>query len=263
MLVFLILQACLQAPEPTTNLAQIIAAPGLGPTSDFGRCRALPPKDVGQCSEFVAIHHAKVGKLVPGVLCPEVTTEPWRSECFFEEAERARTSGRDALAIELCTKSGDFADHCHLHLWSRDARAVLGQRKPDELGPRLGRLGEIHDRWAPHAEATFSHRFWTYVWNHAHRSADPLTLAACTSFQGPHRARCEDGAIAQFGQRLEARAASPRGHKDLCGLEPATLAQLGATMPGMRTVDPPDRGPLQTTLDAAIVATCRPSPGSP
>jgi hypothetical protein len=262
MLAFLTTLACVPAADPQANLAQIISAPGADATFDFTRCRALPARDVGQCGEFVAIHHTRVGNLAPGSLCPQVEGEPWRSECFFEEAEHARKSGQDALAMELCAESGEFAEHCHLHLWSRDARAVIGQRPPDALGPRLPRLEAIHDRWLPHADDAFSPRFWSYTWSHAHRSMNPLSFEDCATLSTPHRGRCEHGALVELGQRLAARAASPRGLADLCALDPATVDQLGRTMPGTQAVDTEENGPFQAVLDEARADRCSPTPGS-
>ena len=102
--------ACSQ-PSPERN--------ALDERVEFGiawrECKGLVDVEkAGQC----ALDVLQTRNVISAERCAEISSERWRSECFFVAAETGK--GELSKRYELCSKAGEYARDCGFHLWQRD-----------------------------------------------------------------------------------------------------------------------------------------------
>lgn len=114
----LILLAC--APSQAELQAQAYAA--ADHASAVSTCARMTPAGADPCRVEAA---ERFGRLEPAD-CDAVQTEPWRSECGFQYAERLARAGRAEEAFVVCT-STRFSRECGYHLLREVARGVVDQ----------------------------------------------------------------------------------------------------------------------------------------
>lgn len=151
-----LLLACSQ-PSPERN--------ALDERVEFGvawkACKGLMnPEKAGQC----ALDVLQTRKVVSTDRCAEISSERWRSECFFIAAE----TGKGSLSeqYQVCSKAGEYARDCGFHLWQRDLMALEpgNPATADGIRIRAGTLFRKHRPFAEPLDYSFEETFWTWFW---------------------------------------------------------------------------------------------------
>jgi len=246
-----LLAACAGAADPAGDRARylgVLREPRGPVDARLARCAEIGDADLrGDCALAVAQQEGRRPQGAISRVCPEVPEGVWRQECWFLAAEAARRRGEEEAAVELCARSGPFAEDCAQHLWQGEVYRLIHDRGPVAFGPQLSAARRAHDAWAARLGAgeAFSSRFWAkYYQNGFEGVGARVDLEACAPLPDADAARCVAAGVELYARELRPRA--EREGVDLCRTPPWTSAELAGVVPC--TPDP--------RLDAVLAGLC-------
>ncbi|MED5371708.1 MAG: hypothetical protein VX899_11875 [Myxococcota bacterium] len=179
MSLLLVLQlACTPSPGEALRLALDPAAPL---DEALSACQHIPAPDAqGDCLSAALETRGDYERAD----CEQIQARRWRDECVFLLAERQRTEGALAAAVDTCHETA-FARECVFHLIRDEARLVADQTPAaaqERVAPFIGAPR------APDAAAVF----WK-EWATARIKTHDLPVAPETCTQVDDTVGCQDG----------------------------------------------------------------------
>ncbi len=165
------------APGYTSSLTDV--------EPDMGPCRDTP--DTNGCLFSSALNHARKGNTrQAAALCKSIPPsgdppDRWRSECFFEAAERRLKSNEKEgyrYAADLCRASGLYRRFCHKHLMllMSNIAPPADTRSPAAWATLTRRTEVVRERWgsSPAGETLVS-EFWAMALRRSMKTVDEVS----------------------------------------------------------------------------------------
>jgi len=195
-----VLLGCSPAPPPehALNRQRYLDALQLAQPADLSPCAGITDPDLqGDCQLSLSRRLLNAGEW-----CSQMTTEPWRGECFFSAAEGARDAQKWDKAIAYCKEAGPFSSSCAQHLWQPQMERVLQPHAGRAFAASLPAAEQLYRQWLPHLGERMTTPYWAYYIRAVFRRAEQPDPAWCGQLPNVRQEQC-----AQVYAQIRSRSA--------------------------------------------------------